>query len=126
MRVVHFEKGGVPGIAIDDGAGWRGVTERENGFPGTLPELIAQGADLLGRGANLLAMPTIDLNAVRILPPVPTSVSTTMITSRKVDSKSRPILKFSRATRRVSLLTVNRSGGHANRPRSTMRRSSPW
>jgi hypothetical protein len=24
------------------------------------------------------------------------------------------------------LLTVSRSGGHASRPRSTMRRSSPW
>src|SRR6201998_45830 len=71
MRVVHFEQGGVPGIAGDDGAGWHGVTERESGFPGTLPELIAQGADLLRGGMKLLAMPAIDLNAVRILPPVP-------------------------------------------------------
>ena len=42
MRIVYFEKGGVPGFAADDGSGWHGLTEREGGFPGTLPELIAQ------------------------------------------------------------------------------------
>src|ERR1700690_2888376 len=71
MRIVHFEKGGAPGIAADDGSGWHGLTERESGFPGTLPELIAQGADLLRTGTGLLPMHAIDLNAVRILPPVP-------------------------------------------------------
>jgi acylpyruvate hydrolase len=71
MRVVHFEEGGVPGIAADDGTGWHGLTERESGFPGTLPELIAQGADLLRTGRDLLPMHAIDLDAVRILPPVP-------------------------------------------------------
>src|SRR5712675_3120989 len=71
MRIVHFEKGGIPGIAADDGSGWHGLTERESGFPGTLPELIAQGADLSRTGKSLLHMPAIDLNTVRILPPVP-------------------------------------------------------
>jgi acylpyruvate hydrolase len=71
LRIVHFEDGGVPGIAADDGSGWHGVTERETGFPGTLPELIAQGADLLCTARSLLPMAAIDLNAVRILPPVP-------------------------------------------------------
>jgi acylpyruvate hydrolase len=71
MRVVHFEEGGVPGIAADNGTGWHGLTEREIGFPGTLPELIAQGADLLRTGRDLLPMHAIDLDAVRILPPVP-------------------------------------------------------
>jgi len=71
MRIVHFEKGGAPGIAADDGSGWHGLTERESGFPGTLPELIAQGADLSRVGRDLLPMQAIDLNAVRILPPVP-------------------------------------------------------
>jgi acylpyruvate hydrolase len=71
MRIVNFEKGGIPGIAVDDGSGWRGVTERESGFPGTLPELIAQGADLLHIAADILPLHAIDLNAVRILPPVP-------------------------------------------------------
>jgi acylpyruvate hydrolase len=71
MRIVHFEKGGVPGIAADDGSGWHGLTKAENGFPGSLPELIAQSADLLCRGKALLPMQPIDLNSVRILPPVP-------------------------------------------------------
>src|ERR1700723_353776 len=71
MRIVHFEKAGVPGIAADNGSGWHGLTARESGFPGTLPELIAQGADLLRTGRDLLPMHAIDLTAVRILPPVP-------------------------------------------------------
>jgi len=71
MRIVHFETGGVPGIAADEGSGWHGLTQREGGFPGTLPELIAQGADLLRIGRSLGQSPAIDLNAVRLLPPVP-------------------------------------------------------
>ena len=71
MRIVHFEKAGALGIAADDGSGWHGLTEREDGFPGTLPELIVQGADLLRTGRDLLPMQAVDLNAVRILPPVP-------------------------------------------------------
>jgi acylpyruvate hydrolase len=71
MRIVHFEKAGVPGIAADDGSGWHGLNEHESGFPGAVPELIAQGADLSRAGAALLRAPAIDLNAVRILPPVP-------------------------------------------------------
>ena len=71
MRIAHFEMGGVRGIAADDGSGWHGLTERERGFPGTLPDLIARGADLLRTGRDLLAAHTIDLNTVRILPPVP-------------------------------------------------------
>jgi acylpyruvate hydrolase len=71
MRIVHFKMAGVHGIAADDGSGWHGLTERESGFPGTLPELIARGADLLRTGKDLLRMPAIDLNAVQILPPVP-------------------------------------------------------
>ncbi len=71
MRIVHFEAGGVPGIAADEGSGWHGLTQRDGGFPGTLPELIAQGADLLRIGRSLGQSPAIDLNAVRLLPPVP-------------------------------------------------------
>ena len=71
MRIVHFEAGGVPGIAANEGSGWHGLTQRDGGFPGTLPELIAQGADLLRIGRSLGQSPAIDLNAVRLLPPVP-------------------------------------------------------
>jgi acylpyruvate hydrolase len=71
MRIVNFETRGVPGIAADVGSGWHGLTQRDTEFPGTLPELIAQGADLLRIGRSLGESPAIDLNAVRLLPPVP-------------------------------------------------------
>jgi acylpyruvate hydrolase len=71
MRIVHFETRGIAGIAADEGSGWHGLTQRDSGFPDTLPELIAQGADLLRMGRSLGQSPAIDLNAVRLLPPVP-------------------------------------------------------
>jgi 2-keto-4-pentenoate hydratase/2-oxohepta-3-ene-1,7-dioic acid hydratase in catechol pathway len=71
MRIVHFEKSGVPGIAADEGAGWHGLTQREQGFPGALPALIAQGEDLLSAGRSIANAPVIDLSAVKLLPPVP-------------------------------------------------------
>jgi acylpyruvate hydrolase len=71
MRIVHFETRGVLGIAADEGTGWHGFTQRDCGFPGTLPELIAQGGDLLRIGRSLGQSPTIELDAVRLLPPVP-------------------------------------------------------
>ena len=71
MRIVNFEIHGVPGIAVDEGSGWHGLSHPDDGFPGTLPELIAQGADLLRIGGTLRQSPEIDLNAVRLLPPVP-------------------------------------------------------
>ena len=40
MRFVHFENAGVPGIAVENGSGWHGLTAGERGFPGTLPELM--------------------------------------------------------------------------------------
>lgn len=71
MRIVHFETHGIPGIAADEGSGWHGLMQPDSGFPGTLPELIAQGADLLRMGGSLAQSPSIDLDAVRLLPPVP-------------------------------------------------------
>jgi acylpyruvate hydrolase len=71
MRIANFETAGVRGIAADGGSGWRGLTERDSGFPGALPDLIARGADLLRIGSELQSAPAVDLNAVRLLPPVP-------------------------------------------------------
>jgi acylpyruvate hydrolase len=71
MRIVHFEAGGVPGIAAEEGSGWHGITQRDSGFPGTLPDLIAKGADLLAAGRKLAKSPVVDLTAVRLLAPVP-------------------------------------------------------
>jgi 2-keto-4-pentenoate hydratase/2-oxohepta-3-ene-1,7-dioic acid hydratase in catechol pathway len=71
MRIAHFETRNVFGIAADEGSGWHGLIQGDDGFPGILPELIAQRADLLRIGKNLEQSPAIDLNAVRLLPPVP-------------------------------------------------------
>jgi acylpyruvate hydrolase len=71
MRIANFETHGVPGLAADEGSGWHGLTQTDSGFPGTLPELIAQGVDLLRIGRTLGQSPVVDLNAVRLLPPVP-------------------------------------------------------
>jgi 2-keto-4-pentenoate hydratase/2-oxohepta-3-ene-1,7-dioic acid hydratase in catechol pathway len=71
MRIVHFETHGVLGIAAEEGSGWHGLTQRDSGFPGTLPELIAQGADLSRVGRSLGQSPVIDLDAIHLLPPVP-------------------------------------------------------
>jgi 2-keto-4-pentenoate hydratase/2-oxohepta-3-ene-1,7-dioic acid hydratase in catechol pathway len=71
MRIAHFEIHGIPGIAADEGSGWHGLTQRDPGFRATLPELIVQGADLLHIGNSLGQSPVIDLDAVRLLPPVP-------------------------------------------------------
>jgi len=71
MRIVHFEQEGVPAIAADAGAGWHGLAQHESGFPGTLPELISRGADLVRTARDLLSKRTIDLKTVRIRPPVP-------------------------------------------------------
>jgi acylpyruvate hydrolase len=71
MRIVNFETRGAHGIAADEGSGWHGLTQPDSGFPGTLPELIAQGADLLRIGRTLGQSPGIDLKAVQLLPPVP-------------------------------------------------------
>ena len=71
MRLVHFETSGTFGIAADEGSGWHGLTRRDGGFPGTLPELIAQGTDLLQIGRSLGQFSAINLNTIRLLPPVP-------------------------------------------------------
>ncbi|HTB13839.1 MAG TPA: fumarylacetoacetate hydrolase family protein [Bryobacteraceae bacterium] len=71
MRFIHFETGETSGIATEEVSGWHGLKQGDSGFPGTLPELIAKGADLLHIGRSLGQSPTIDPSAVRLLPPVP-------------------------------------------------------
>lgn len=71
MRIANFEIDTVAGIAADEGLGWHGLTRGDRGFPGTLPELIARDEDLVRIGRTLRRSPPIDLNTVRLLPPVP-------------------------------------------------------
>jgi 2-keto-4-pentenoate hydratase/2-oxohepta-3-ene-1,7-dioic acid hydratase in catechol pathway len=71
VRIVHFETRGAFGLAAEEGSGWHGLTSQDSRFPGTLQELIAQGADLLQIGRSLGQSSAVDLNTVRVLPPVP-------------------------------------------------------
>jgi 2-keto-4-pentenoate hydratase/2-oxohepta-3-ene-1,7-dioic acid hydratase in catechol pathway len=71
MRIANFEAHGIPGIAADEGSGWHGFMQPDTGFPGTLPDLILKGADLLRVGRALAQSQAVDLSAVRLLPPVP-------------------------------------------------------
>ena len=71
MRIANFEAHGIPGIAADEGSGWHGLMQPDTGFPGTLPELILKGADLLRVGRTLAQSRAVDLSGVRLVPPVP-------------------------------------------------------
>jgi len=43
MRIIHLKTRGCPRkFAVDEGSGLHGLTQRDSGFPGTLPALIAQ------------------------------------------------------------------------------------
>ena len=62
MSIVHFKTGGVRGIAIDAGF-W--LAWPHGGFPGTLPQIIAEGVDLLRIDRSLEQSPEMDLSVVR-------------------------------------------------------------
>lgn len=71
MRFASYAAAGRSGLALQSGAGWRGLTEGEAGFPGTLQSVIEAGGDALARAAETLAQaPVIDLSKVTLLPPL--------------------------------------------------------
>lgn len=71
MRFASFEKNGRQGLAMRAGQDWHGLTEAEPGFPGTLQSLIEAGSAALHAAAAVLAKaPVVDLDAVRLLPPL--------------------------------------------------------
>lgn len=70
-RIARFQDDHGPGIAVDDGAGFRALWMTDRAFPGDLPGLIAAGEDLGSIVAAFRAAPMIDLDAVELLPPMP-------------------------------------------------------
>ena len=71
MRFASFEHGGRPGLATMADGAWRGLSEGEAGYPGDLLSLLRRGGDALAGAAGALAgAPLVDLDAVRLLPPV--------------------------------------------------------
>ncbi|MBR0668383.1 fumarylacetoacetate hydrolase family protein [Roseomonas hellenica] len=73
MRFAAFRQGGRPGIAAAvQGGAFHGFLAGESGHPGALDALIAQGPGALAAaGRALLAGPEIALDAVELLPPLP-------------------------------------------------------
>ena len=71
MRFMSFELGGKAGLAVQRGNHWHGATAGSAHFTGTLQALIEAGGTALDEAAtNLSAAPQIDLEKVKILPPV--------------------------------------------------------
>ncbi|WGY73584.1 fumarylacetoacetate hydrolase family protein [Burkholderia cepacia] len=70
MRFAVYEQDGRRGLAVEHNGHWSGLTAADTAYPGDLDALLAQGADLAGVGARLARGTPVDLDAVRLLPPV--------------------------------------------------------
>jgi acylpyruvate hydrolase len=71
MRFAVYAQHGRHGLAVDLGAGFRGLFQDEAGYPQDLHRLVASEADLSLPARTLAAGRTIDLDAVQLLPPFP-------------------------------------------------------
>jgi acylpyruvate hydrolase len=71
MRFAAIEKGGQRGLAVPDGAGWRGVTSGDKLYPGDLETLIGRGGDALRRAFDALSdAPPLEEGSFKFLPPI--------------------------------------------------------
>lgn len=70
MRLAMISREGRTGLALCNEGGMRALFEGDGGYPGSLDELLAAGADLRAVGALLEKAPDVDMSGVRWLPPV--------------------------------------------------------
>ena len=71
MKFLSFKQGSQQGLAVADGAGFKGLLVSDSNYPGPLSELIAQGPEALKRaGQALLKGAAIDMASVTCLPPL--------------------------------------------------------
>jgi acylpyruvate hydrolase len=71
MRFAAIEKGGQRGLAVPDGAGWRGLTSGDKSYPGDLETLIERGSDALRRAFDALtSAPPLAEGSFKFLPPI--------------------------------------------------------
>ena len=70
MRFAVYETDGRRGLAVEHGGRLSGLFVDEPGYPGDLEILIANGADLVAIGRVLAAGNSIDLDSVKVLPPL--------------------------------------------------------
>ena len=71
MRFAVYVLNGRGGLAVDLGAGFRGLFRDEPGYPGDLDHLVAQQADLAVAAKALNLGQPINIDAVQLLPPFP-------------------------------------------------------
>ncbi len=70
MRFSCYERNGTAGIGIWQGDELHGLEAGNSGYPGSLDELLATGADLQATGKSLSAAPVVDTATIRYLPPL--------------------------------------------------------
>jgi 2-keto-4-pentenoate hydratase/2-oxohepta-3-ene-1,7-dioic acid hydratase in catechol pathway len=70
MRIAIFEKNNSTGIAVSDNGPFHGLCETDPGYPGDLDSLLGQGSSLAELSGRLKGAPVVDLDRVRLLPPV--------------------------------------------------------
>ncbi|HUW71214.1 MAG TPA: fumarylacetoacetate hydrolase family protein [bacterium] len=70
MRLVSYERGGALGTGVWVDNVLHGVERGADGFPGSVDELLAAGADLAVVGRKLVAAPEVETGTIRFLPPV--------------------------------------------------------
>lgn len=71
MRFLTFKRGGRVGLGVADGETLRGRLAGDDGYPGSLAELLAAGGDALaGAGRALKAAPVLDPAEIDFLPPL--------------------------------------------------------
>ncbi len=72
MKFLSYRSGDRPGIAVAQGEAFKGLTDDQPRYPGSLLDLIRAGAAALAQAGDLLASEgdEIDPNAVTVLPPV--------------------------------------------------------
>lgn len=71
MQIIRFKDGDGLGLAVNAGDGYRALRAKGASYPGDLPDLVVQGADLTQIAAAFRAAPPIDIDTVQILPPFP-------------------------------------------------------
>jgi acylpyruvate hydrolase len=70
MRFTVFESGSRRGLAVERGSEWVGMFSDETAYPGDIDHLLQAGADFSEVATLLEKGHAIDLEAVRVLPPV--------------------------------------------------------
>lgn len=70
MKITGYELNGRAGTGVWIDGGLRGIEQGAAGFPGSIDDMLAAGADLAAIGRRLASAPVVDTGAIRFLPPV--------------------------------------------------------